>query len=89
MKLRLVKGQRFRPYGRAAQRSSKDRNMYRTKQVFKRMGQVLALQTALISAGPALAELEIARDLMEAGNLNKRAMRCGRQPVRAMPRPKN
>ena len=71
MKLRLVKGQRFRPYSRAAQRSSKDRNMYRTKQVFKRMGQVLALQTALISAGPALAELEIARDLMEAGKFEQ------------------
>jgi len=47
------------------------------------------LQTALISAGPALAELEIARDLMEAGKFDKRAMRRGLQPVRAMPRPKN
>ena len=45
--------------------------MYRTKQVFKRLGQVLALQTALISAGPALAELEIARDLMEAGKFEQ------------------
>ena len=45
--------------------------MYRTNQVFKRLGQVLALQTALISAGPALAELEIARDLMEAGKFEQ------------------
>ena len=45
--------------------------MYRTQQVFKKLGLVLALQTALMSAGPALAELEIARDLMEAGKFEQ------------------